>query len=85
MDNATVIIRGWRECPAGDNAMEEGNRQGYSRVIEKYLMAAEKRGWESRVEAATGVELKSYLKDEGSGRAVERPAPRQMLFLPPGE
>ena len=43
MDNATVLMRGWRGCSANDNAVEEGNRQEYSRVIEKCLVAAEKR------------------------------------------
>jgi hypothetical protein len=46
MDNKRFLLRGWREALALDNAVDSGKAQGFSRVIEKYLLACEKRGWE---------------------------------------
>jgi hypothetical protein len=34
MDNADILVRGWRAALAGDNAVSEEQRQGYCRVIE---------------------------------------------------
>ena len=45
MDNTNYLLRGWRESLAGDNAMSGEQAQAYSLVIEKYLLAGEKRGW----------------------------------------
>ena len=46
MDNTKLLLRGWRDALAQDNAVDSGKGQAFSRVIEKYLLASEKRGWE---------------------------------------
>ena len=55
MDNTNYLLRGWRESLAGDNAMSGEQAQAYSLVIEKYLLAGEKRGWVVGVESAKQV------------------------------
>ena len=53
MDHTNYLLRGWRESLAGDNAMSGEEAQAYSLVIEKCLLAGEKRGWVVGVESAT--------------------------------
>ena len=66
MDNTTAHIRGWREWLAADNAVAPDRRQAFSGVIEKYLVAAEKRGWVVGVESAKDyIELVEEAQGEG--------------------
>ena len=52
MDNKTVEayrnvgLRGWREALQLDAAVAVEKRQDYFRTIEKYLIAAERQGWQ---------------------------------------
>ena len=71
-----MIIRGWREELRRDNAVEEAARQGFSVVIEKYLLACEKRGWEPGVESAKGY---IELVEEARGGGERWEAGRQAL------
>jgi len=52
MDNTKSLLRGWRKTLAQDNAVDSGKGQAFSRVIEKYVLASEKRGWETGEETA---------------------------------
>jgi len=65
MDNTSLKVRGWRESLALDNAVEPLKRQGYSLVVEEYLMAAEKRGWAVGVGTA-----KDYIELVEEARGV---------------
>ena len=65
MDKAAIQIRDWRRSVESDNAVELGKRQVFSRVIERYLLAAEKRGWAVGVESAKGyIELVEEARGE---------------------
>lgn len=57
MNMAAGILRGWRDALQADSGVAPEKRQGFSRVIEKYLLAAEIHGW------AVGVEsMKGYIE-----------------------
>ena len=45
INNTSLKIENWREPLRADNSVKPGQVQSFSRVIEKYLLAAEKRGW----------------------------------------
>ena len=51
-DNTTYLLRGWRESLAVDPRLNFAQRQGFSRTIEKYVLAGEQRGWVLGVESA---------------------------------
>ena len=66
MNMAVGILRGWRDCLLADSAVSAEKRQDFSRLIEKYLMAAERNGW------AVGVEsMKGYIALGESALAVD--------------
>ena len=50
MNMAVGILRGWRDCLLADSAVPAEKRQEFSRIIEKYLLAAERNGWAVDVE-----------------------------------
>jgi site-specific recombinase XerD len=80
MDNTELQIQGWREELARDNAVDEGRKQGYSRVIEKYLLASERRGWGIGVESAKGyIELVEEAREEGARWEEGREALRWLV------
>ena len=63
---ADGTLRGWRDALLADSAVPAEKRQDFSRLIEKYLLAAEKNGW------AVGVEsMKGYIELAESALAVD--------------
>lgn len=57
MNMADGTLRGWRDALLADSGIPAEKRQDFSRIIEKYLLAAEKNGW------AVGVaSMKSYIE-----------------------
>jgi hypothetical protein len=57
MDNTKHLLRSWREGLAVDSTGNPDKEQVFSRVIEKYLQAVEKRGWVVGVEKMMKEEL----------------------------
>lgn len=57
MDTTVVGLRGWREALGRDIAVPTEKRQDFSRIIEKYLVSAERHGWAVAVES-----MKSYIE-----------------------
>ncbi len=56
-DNTAYLLRGWREALAADNAVNSADKQGFSAVVEKYILVCEKRGWVVGV-----VRVKEYVE-----------------------
>jgi integron integrase len=71
MDNKSVEahgnvgLRGWREALIKDTAVSGGQRQDSFRIIEKYLLAAERQGWVVGTES-----MKTYIELAESALAV---------------
>ena len=71
MDNAFLNIRGWDLALQGETTLGLEKKKEFSRVIGKYLMAAERRGWVVGVETARDyVELAEGMR-EADGRWEE--------------
>ena len=83
MDNTGSIItllRGWSNALAKDITGDAGKRQGFSVIIEKYLMAAEKRGWVVGVESAKDyIDLMEGMLSDGKRWEAGREALRWMI------
>ena len=69
MDNTKLLLRGWGEALAEDNAVDSVHGQGFSRVIAKYAVACEKLGWEIGAESAKNyIELAEVSGQRSVGR-----------------
>lgn len=69
MNNAADgSLRGWRDALMVDSAVPAEKRQDYFRIIEKYLVAAERNGWAVGVESMKGyIELAEAALEGGAG------------------
>jgi hypothetical protein len=66
MDNKVRIVRGWRAALASDIAVTAEQREAFSRVIEKYLLATEQYGWAVSVDSAKGyIEMAEAALESG--------------------
>ena len=80
MDNTKFLLRGWREVLASDNAVDSGKGQAFSRIIEKYLLASEKRAWEiGEGTAKDYIELAEGMLPEGGRWEEGREALRWLV------
>ena len=80
MDNTKFLLRGWRDALAQDNAVDSGKGQVFSRVIGKYVLASEKRGWETGEETAKDyIELAEGMLPEGGRWEEGREALRWLV------
>jgi len=80
MDNTKFLLRGWRDALTQDNAVDSGKGQAFSRVIGKFLLASEKRGWEIGEETAKDyIELAEGMLPEGGRWEEGREALRWLV------
>ncbi len=80
MDNKVGIVRGWQQALAGDNAVNAEQREAFSRVIERYLLATERQGWAVSVDSAKGyIEMAEAALEPGQRWELGREALRWLV------